>query len=56
MTSLLSRFSFPFLNNSYQRLPVTENDGNIPSNQTRQTEASIYTVFVTIAHVQHYLC
>uniref|UniRef100_I1R8S0 UBA domain-containing protein n=1 Tax=Oryza glaberrima TaxID=4538 RepID=I1R8S0_ORYGL len=38
MTSLLSRFSCPFLNNSYQRLPVTENDGNIPSNQTRQTE------------------
>uniref|UniRef100_A0A0E0HPW2 UBA domain-containing protein n=1 Tax=Oryza nivara TaxID=4536 RepID=A0A0E0HPW2_ORYNI len=43
MTSLRSRFSCPFLNNSYQRLPVTENDGNIPSNQTRQTEASIYT-------------
>ncbi|KQK10166.2 hypothetical protein BRADI_2g52800v3 [Brachypodium distachyon] len=37
-TSLFSRFSWPFANISYQRLPVTRTDENIPYHQARQME------------------
>lgn len=40
-TSLFSRLSWPFSNNSYQRLPIATTDENIPDHQARQMQASI---------------
>ncbi|KAG8055065.1 hypothetical protein GUJ93_ZPchr0001g32751 [Zizania palustris] len=42
-TSLFSRLPWPFCNHSYQRLPITESDGNNPSNQAHQTEGALTT-------------
>ncbi|XP_044350547.1 rhomboid-like protein 20 isoform X2 [Triticum aestivum] len=37
-TSLFSRLSWPFSNNSYQRLPIATTDENIPDLQARQMQ------------------
>lgn len=37
-TSLFPQLSLPFSSNPYQGLPITENDGSIPSHQARQIE------------------
>ncbi|NP_001130094.1 UBA/TS-N domain-containing protein [Zea mays] len=37
-TSLFSQLSLPFSSNPYQGLPITENDGSIPSHQAHQIE------------------
>ncbi|KAL6614311.1 hypothetical protein ACP70R_036581 [Stipagrostis hirtigluma subsp. patula] len=39
-TSLFSRLSWPFSNNSYQGLPTTTTDGSVHSNPVRQTEGA----------------
>lgn len=39
-TSLFARLSWPFTNISYQGLPITSTDGNIPSHQARQMEGA----------------
>lgn len=39
-TSLFSRLSWPFSNNSYQRLPIATTDENIPHHQTHQMQGA----------------
>uniref|UniRef100_A0A453FR81 Peptidase S54 rhomboid domain-containing protein n=1 Tax=Aegilops tauschii subsp. strangulata TaxID=200361 RepID=A0A453FR81_AEGTS len=39
-TSLFSRLSWPFSNNSYQRLPIATTDDNIPHRQTHQMQGA----------------
>ncbi|VAH80839.1 unnamed protein product [Triticum turgidum subsp. durum] len=39
-TSLFSRLSWPFSNNSYQRLPIATTDENIPHRQTHQMQGA----------------